>query len=348
MGDRIRDKKATLKRNGFYVGRTPPIGYKLNRGRLTIEPSEAALVQELFKRFGDYPSACSLLRAVDEEGGRKMLSTVRGGQRITPLHQGTAYRMFSNPLYIGFQVLEGELIRGQHDALVTQQQWDHVQTIMASRPTRSHKADPACHLLLDLIVDDFGRKLVPRLRGTARWPERYYESPSKARGRPKDHDKVRIRAVDTEDLIKASLLALLETPQDLRRALVRLGCKTEQIDRLASKGKAAADRIRSSGRAEVRVIYEALLARVEVSRSELRLWIVLPDLAAYLDWSGLGLFRPLHGHREIGSNTYLITLEAALYAPHRDFALPLDVNRARTATVVWSISSVMLRRRKLS
>jgi hypothetical protein len=66
-------------------------------------------------------------------------------------------------------------------------------------------------------------------------------------------------------LIKASLLALLETPQDLRRALVRLGCRTEQIDRLASKGKAAADRIRSSGRAEVRVIYEALFARVEVS-----------------------------------------------------------------------------------
>lgn len=329
MGDRIRDKKATLKRNGFYVGRTPPIGYDLVKGRLVVDSQEAELVRRLFERFPDYPSACSLLRALEDEGGRRLLSaTRRGNLRRTPLHKGSTYRMFTNPIYIGFQSLEGQLCPGEHEPIISRSQWDRVQSVIAARASRSHYADPSCHLLMDYVYDDAGRKLVPRKRGTARHPERYYESAPKSPGRPGYHDKVRVRAVDLEGLTRAVLLALLESPADLRKALVRVGGYAEQLERLASSGTRAASRIRRLSRVDLRCLYESLLARVEVSRSELRVWLALRGLKSYLEWSGLGVFRPTHIDRDHNRESYMVSLDAWLYAPHRDFRLPLGRSEA--------------------
>ena len=324
MGDRIRDKKTTLKRNGFYVGRAAPLGYELSKGRLTPHASEAALIVEMFERLPNYPSACSLLKAMDAEGARERLSPSRN--RIRRLQDGSTYRMFRNPLYIGFQEVEGELVPGTHEALVSKEAWDRAQEILGSRVKTSNVADTSRYPLVELIYDDFGRRLGPRSRGTKRWPERYYESPSKSPGKPKYHDKVRVNAYTAECLSRSMILALLDTPQDLRRVLVRGIAGAESIETLTTKGQQAADRMRRADPAELRQIYEAIVARIEVSRSEFRIWIIVPELACLLEWNGWGLYSRQGQRWEIGSQTYMLAAEANLFAPHSDFRIIAPVS----------------------
>lgn len=54
--ERVRDKKAALKRRGLFTGGTPPFGFTLAKGgRLIVDSERAPVVRELFERFLKFP-----------------------------------------------------------------------------------------------------------------------------------------------------------------------------------------------------------------------------------------------------------------------------------------------------
>jgi DNA invertase Pin-like site-specific DNA recombinase len=54
-GDRIRDKKLVMSRQGLWLGGVPPLGYDVRRGKLVINPLEAPAVRCIFESYIETP-----------------------------------------------------------------------------------------------------------------------------------------------------------------------------------------------------------------------------------------------------------------------------------------------------
>jgi hypothetical protein len=317
MGDRIRDKKNTMRRSGLYIGGKAPIGYRSCKGRLTIVPQEAELVREAFARFDDYPSVRSLLVALNDEGKGELLGGDRHRtKRISLQDGGSAFRMFYNPLYAGYQYVEGELIKASHDPLISLDRWQHVQLALASRSKKSGKVDYSVHLLAGLVFDETDRILAPRMRGTSRWPQRYYESVSRQLRKGIRADRVRVRGKELEELVRSSIVSFLHGRQKLRLAVIRAYADPELAYSMQARGPEAAKRLSEAAGAELRHIFEALVSRVEVATTEVRIWISLRALDAYLSWSGIGLFKTVREMSASQDDIHLLRTDASL-APQR-------------------------------
>ncbi|WP_338501092.1 recombinase family protein [Sphingomonas kaistensis] len=318
MGDRIRDKKNTMRRSGLYIGGMAPLGYLSKKGRLEIIPKEAELVRAAFDRFDDYPSVSSLLRALDDEGKGRLVSSFRfkTRRRNGLWYGGSAQKMFRNPIYAGYQYVEGELVKADHEAYISLERWQHFQTVLAMRTKKSGKVDPSIHLLAGLIFDETDRILAPRMRGTKRWPQRYYESVSRQLRKGQRVDRVRIRGEEIERVVTAALVAFLRDCEKLRTAVCRAYADPQLAYDMQRNGPLAAERILAAKGIELRKKFEGLVSRVEVAKSEVRIWISLRVLDAYLRWNGIGVFHSMPEISRSEEDLYLLRADANL-GPHR-------------------------------
>ena len=322
MGDRIRDKKATQKRSGLYIGNKPPIGYSLEKGRLTVDEREAMLVREAFARVGNYPSIRSLLVALEEEGKGALVSGDRVSRTRLLLQDGSsAYRMFYNPIYAGYQLIEGELVRGTHEPLISLERWHEVQRLLTSRPKKSNKPDLNVHLLAGLVFDEADRKLAPRLYTNGRWPQRYYESDTRRLRKGVRSDKVRVRGTDLEQLVQATLGAFLASPEQLRSAVMRAYGDRKLADAMKARGSAASERLMATKDGSLRQLFESLLDRIEVASTEVRIWISLRGLDAFLSWSGVGLFRTVPSYAAAPGDLHLLRVDTDIVTTRLKYKL---------------------------
>ncbi len=109
--ERMSKGKRRKAAQGGYTGGWLPYGYRLESGRATIVTEEARVVRRIFRwRAKDRTLAwiCDHLNA----NGAK---TQRNGK----WHVSTVRRMLANRFYTGRAEFEGELIRAQHDAIVS-------------------------------------------------------------------------------------------------------------------------------------------------------------------------------------------------------------------------------------
>lgn len=322
MGDRIRDKKATQKRSGLYIGNKPPLGYSLEKGRLTVDEDEAALVREAFARLQDYPSMRSLLVALESEGKGKLVNKDRTTRSQLYLADGSsAYRMFYNPIYPGYQRIDGVLVRGTHEALISLELWEEVQSLLASRPKKSNKPDLNVHLLAGLVFDEVDRKLAPRLFTQGRWGQRYYETDTRRLRKGVRSDKVRVRGTDLEQLVQAVLGAFLASSEQLRSAVMRAYGDRKLADAMQAKGPAASEQVMAAKEGSLRQMFEALISRVEVAKNEIRVWISLRGLDAFLSWSGVGLFRTVPSYAAAPGDLHLLRVDTDIVTTRLKYKL---------------------------
>ena len=141
IGERIRDKIAAAKRKGKHCGGTPILGYDIEDGRLVVNEQEAKLVRRIFERFLRVGSGTTLIKELNAEGYRtKAWTTKRGKQRPgRPWNKGHLYRLLDNRKYLGDVTHKGRVYPGEHDALVSQDLWDKVHSILA----KNHRARAA-------------------------------------------------------------------------------------------------------------------------------------------------------------------------------------------------------------
>ena len=154
-GERIRDKIAASKRKGMWMGGPLPLGYKVVERKLIVVDTEAALVRRIFDDFVTIGSTTTMARSYAAAG---LLSKVG-----KPLTKQALYKLLHNRMYLGEINHKGQNYPGEHQAIVTQAQWDTVHALIETNaPQRKRVArGEAEPLLSGLLFTADGEKLVP-------------------------------------------------------------------------------------------------------------------------------------------------------------------------------------------
>jgi DNA invertase Pin-like site-specific DNA recombinase len=325
MSDRVRDKKAAMRRKGIFAGGLPPMGYLIKDGKLVVDPERADWVREMFRRYpevsgnrlvGELRSRGCVTRRFTSKNGKE-----HGGQ---PIHNGTLLQVLRNPIYAGYIVHRGEWIKAESEALVSREQWDLVQETRRTRFPMIR--DPNLNFLLGLLHDEHGRRMKIQRSGPGRSTAfRYYKSEYAGWSRRTDIKRIMVDADRVEELAKSALKALLVDRAQLIKVILSLGLYSDEISRLLRNGQLAARRLTLMDRTQLRHVFLALTPRAEVTRSELRLYVSCHQLSRYLAWDGIGLFdktvvEPARGTDRV----HVLHAPAFLICGHPIFALPIQ------------------------
>ncbi len=138
IGERIRDKFAASRRKGMWMGGIPPLGYDVKDRKLVVNAPEADLVRKIFERFAVLGSATALVKELRDEGARTKSWTTQDGRRREgkPVDKGKIYKILRNRVYLGEAVHKGDCHPGEHDAIVSQAQWDRAHEVLKQSPRK--------------------------------------------------------------------------------------------------------------------------------------------------------------------------------------------------------------------
>jgi len=163
-GERIRDKIAASKAKGMWMGGVPPLGYDVKERKLIANPAEAALVQDIFRRYAEHGSAARLVRELEIEGRTTKAWVNQSGQRRAgkPMDQQYLFKLLRNRIYLGEIGNNGHFYPGQHEAIIDNVVWQAVHAHIRTRkqgPRERRSEHPA--LLAGLLYAPDGQRMLP-------------------------------------------------------------------------------------------------------------------------------------------------------------------------------------------
>ncbi|WP_417251044.1 recombinase family protein [Castellaniella sp.] len=224
-GERIRDKIAASKAKGLWMGGMPPMGYDVVDRKLVINDREADLVRDIFRRYSKHGSAARLVRELAIEGQTTKAWTTKDGRRRTgrPIDQQYIFKMIRNRVYLGDITHKGKAYPGQHEAIIAQDVWDTVHTMINRRktgPRDQHSEHPA--LLAGLLFADDGQRMMhtfTRKKDGRRYryyqPYQYKKRYSRATVKPGTFNPGLLPAADLEAAVLEQIHLALQNPETL-------------------------------------------------------------------------------------------------------------------------------------
>ena len=205
--ERIRDKFAASRAKGIFMGGVPPLGYDVQSRKLIVNEAAAANVRYIFQRFSEVGSGTTILRELAQRG-----ITTRQGKPIT---KGFLYRLLNNRAYLGEAVHKGKSYPGEHDAIINQDVWDTVRTILKESPrvraNRSRANTPA--LLKGLLWGADGAAFSPTHTRKNGKLYRYYVSQTLLRHGAGSCTVGRVSAAEIEGTVVDQLRAVFRQPE---------------------------------------------------------------------------------------------------------------------------------------
>ena len=207
-GERIRDKIAASKAKGIWMGGPLPLGYDVRDRLLVINDTEAALVRRIFDDFVTIRSATLMAKAYAAEG-----LVTKGGKSFS---KQTLYKMLHNRMYLGEIVHKGQGFPGQHQPIITQNQWDAVHALIATdgierrRETHDRQSEPV--LLRGLLFTSDGDRLVPSYTKKKGKTYRYYSPIQYRRFGAWASSHGALPAAPIEELVTGQIVAALSAP----------------------------------------------------------------------------------------------------------------------------------------
>src|ERR1700691_1309867 len=218
--ERIRDKIAASKRKGLWVGGNLPLGYEMKDGKIAIVKEESELVRSIYRRYLELGGVNELVRDLRERNIRtksRLLSTgvTRGG---IPFGRGSLYYLLGNRFYIGEVKYKNEILPGEQPPIMDRALFDAVrEKSLAQWSHRTVMRNKSDQLLMGLLLDDAGHRMIPTHATKAGIRYRYYASTPVLHGEAKTASAgsvSRVPAVDIEDVIIKSLEAHLTAQLD--------------------------------------------------------------------------------------------------------------------------------------
>jgi hypothetical protein len=217
--ERIRDKIASSKQKGMWMGGNPPLGYDVKDRALVVNASEAKTVRTLFRLYLDLGTVRKLREAAIQGG---LLSKVRHNKhgRIgggTPFARGHLYQLLSNPIYVGKVAHKDKTYPGQHKAIIDEKTWAAVRERLAlqapARKGPSNSKSPS--FLAGLAFDETGDRLTPVHTTKHGRRYRYYVSRRVSENGRQNSDGWRVKAEVLEDLVTGIVGNFLKNPKRL-------------------------------------------------------------------------------------------------------------------------------------
>jgi DNA invertase Pin-like site-specific DNA recombinase len=162
-GERIRDKISASKAKGMWMGGMPPLGYDVVERKLVVNPPEADLVRDIFRRYAEHGSAAQLVRQLEIEGHTTKSWITQGGLRRAgrPIDQQYIFAMLRNRIYLGEMVHKGQAHPGQHAAIVSLELWNAAHAFIERRkqgPRENRIEHPA--MLAGLLFAPDGQRMI--------------------------------------------------------------------------------------------------------------------------------------------------------------------------------------------
>jgi site-specific DNA recombinase len=137
ISERTRDKIAAARRKGKFAGGKPVLGYDLLSSpvgpKLIINEDEADQVRTIFKLYLEHQAMVPVLKELDQRGWTTKRWTSKAGstQGALPFTKSLLYHLLTNVVYFGKVRYRDEAHPGEHAAIVDEQIWQRVQSILA-------------------------------------------------------------------------------------------------------------------------------------------------------------------------------------------------------------------------
>lgn len=242
-GERIRDKIYASKRKGIWMGGPVPLGYDVVERKLVVNETEAEQVRAIMQMYVTAKSVPELVEMLARNGSHTKVQPKKGGgtRGGCLFKRGNLYHLLSNRVYRGMTVHKGEAFEGEHEAIVTEELWNQVQTKLAKQGQggSSRKVRPRTGVLAGFIYDGEGRAMV--LTHTQKGNRRfhYYANRYETRG---DSTASRVSARDIENIVIDQLSQTLASGSQIQSMLLDDSYKSEQLHNVISRcGKLATE-----------------------------------------------------------------------------------------------------------
>ncbi len=136
ISERTRDKIAAARRKGKFAGGKPVLGYDLlsspTGARLVVNDDEAARVRAIFELYLKYEALLPTVAELDRRGWTGKVWQTKDGRRVggRRFDKSTLFKLLTNVVYLGKVSHHGEVYPGEHAAIVNEEIWQRVQTIL--------------------------------------------------------------------------------------------------------------------------------------------------------------------------------------------------------------------------
>jgi site-specific DNA recombinase len=221
-GERIRDKIAASKAKGMWMGGMPPLGYDIPTDQtsraLTVNPAEAEVVRDIYRRYLQLKSVSALREALRRDGVVSKHWITRGGKERggAPFSSGSLFHLLQSRIYLGDITHRGERHPGTHAAIVDPAMFEAVQRQMAANAVTRHANRPSqTRPLKGLLFNALGDRMTPAFAyGKNGKRHAYYVALAMQRAHKAPAGVIsRVSAPALEKLLVSRLQALLATPE---------------------------------------------------------------------------------------------------------------------------------------
>ena len=141
------------------------------------------------------------------------------------------------------------------------------------------------------MFDGYGRKMASYRDHRYDGVPRYYISNQTEWGRRHGVRRYRTRAEPLESLILAAVGTMLANREQIRGILLKLGIHDGNLNKLSAAGAMRARQLETCSARQLQSILKALVERIELSGSWIKLIIRAPELPRFLSWNGVGFFK---------------------------------------------------------
>ena len=242
-GERIRNKIYASKRKGIWMGGPVPLGYDVVERKLVVNEPEAQQVRKIMQLYLTAKSVPELVEILARNGSFTKVQQRKDGETKGGVHfkRGNLYHLLSNRIYRGMIVHKGEAFDGEHEAIVSEELWNEVQSKLTRQGQggSSRKVSARTGVLAGLIYDGEGRAMV--LAHTQKGNRRfhYYANRYEALG---DSTASRVSARDIENIVVDQLSQTLASGSQIQCMLLDGSYTSEQLHNLISRcGKLATE-----------------------------------------------------------------------------------------------------------
>ena len=170
--ERIRDKIASSKKKGMWMGGMVPWGYKVHSDpkiqSLEICEERSSDIRHVYDLYEELQCLSKVKRAVDTLWPERNWS------------RGRIHNILINPIYIGKIRHKSEVYEGLHEAIIEQDQFDRVQEQLQAKSVIKRGKHPSrgpSAFLVGKVYDKTGDRLTPsRSKKSSGRVIRYYYS----------------------------------------------------------------------------------------------------------------------------------------------------------------------------
>ncbi|TAF13109.1 MAG: recombinase family protein [Alphaproteobacteria bacterium] len=222
--ERIRDKIAASKKKGMYMGGQVPLGYDVVDKKLKVNIVEAETIRFIYEEYYRTLSPLKVVKALRRAEGLSTKTRVYengktvGGKKIcTKL----VYDTLNNPIYIGKVRHKKEIYDGEHKAIISQELWDKVHSVMAKDSAERARVPSRTDMpaiLKGILFDAQGNALTPtftRKRGNKIY--RYYVNIKAIKQGRDSCDIKTFPADETPNFVLAKIREMIVSPELLNK-----------------------------------------------------------------------------------------------------------------------------------